>query len=372
MQVRQIDTTSREDVHAFIDLPFRLYRGCAQWVPPLLPDIRLVLNRRRHPFYLHSTADFFLVESGGTTLGRIAVLDNKNHNRYHGRNDAFFYLFESINDPSVAERLFAAAADWAASRGLDTIIGPKGFLTSDGIGLLVEGFEHMPAMGMPYNHAYYPDLLAAAGLEKETGYVSGHLWRGHPVPPQLLQVADALRREHGLTIKSFRSKRELHRWIPRIGKVYNAAFVDNWEYCPITDEELEVIGDHLVAIADPSLLKLLMKDDEIIGYLFVFRDISTAIRQTEGRVWPLGWVRLLWALRSTRLVNLNGMGLLPQYQGMGISSVLFAEIARAADGVRYDRAEVVQIEDRNVRSLTNMEMLGVPFHKRHRVYRRVL
>jgi GNAT superfamily N-acetyltransferase len=370
LRIRQIDTTSKTDVGTFIDLPLRLYQDCPQWVPPLLPDIKLVFNQHKHPFYLHSTAAFFLAEADGESLGRIAVLDNSNHNRYHGRRDAFFYFFESVNDQPTADRLFGAAADWATSRGLNTLLGPKGFLTSDGLGLLVEGFEHMPAMGMPYNHAYYRDLLVAAGFQKETGYVSGHLSRGHTVPPQLYELADAVRKEHQLRVKSFRGRRELRRWVPRIGKVYNAAFVNNWEYCPITDEELEVIGDHLVAIADPRLIKLLMKADEIIGYLFVFRDISAAIQKTKGRVWPLGWLRLLRALRTTTLVNLNGMGLLPAYQGMGISSVLFAEIARAADTVRYDRAEVVQIEDHNLRSLTNMEMLGVPFHKRHRVYRR--
>ena len=76
--------------------------------------------------------------------------------------------------------------------------------------------------------------------------------------------------------------------------------------------------------------------------------------------------------QNSRLANLNGMGLLPAYQGRGISSVLFAEIAKAVDSVRYDRAEVVQIEDRNVRSIRNMEMLGVPFHKRHEVLRKDL
>jgi len=372
MQIREIDTTRKPDVGRFISFPFDLYDRCAQWVPPLLPDIALVLNRQKHPFYLHSTAAFFLAESSNKTLGRIAVLENKNHNQYHGRRDALFCLFESVEDQAVADRLFAAAAEWAAARGLDTLIGPKGFLTSDGLGLLVEGFEHLPAMGMPYNHSYYPELLTRAGFEKETGYVSGHLSQGHPVPLQLYRLADAVRTEHGLSIKSFRNKRELRRWVPRIGAVYNAAFVDNWEYCPITDEELEVIGDHLVAIADPGLMRLVMKGEEIVGYLFVFRDISAAIQRTRGRVWPFGWLRLLRAMRTTRIANLNGMGLLPAYQGMGISSVLFAEIARAADEAGYDRAEVVQIEDRNLRSLSNMEMLGIPFHKRHRVYRRAI
>ena len=103
MQIRKIDTTRRADVRTFIGLPFRLYERNRQWVPPLLPAIRASLDRRKSPFYLHSDADFFVIENVGDVLGRIAVMENRNHNRHHGRRDAFFHLFESIDDHEVAE-----------------------------------------------------------------------------------------------------------------------------------------------------------------------------------------------------------------------------------------------------------------------------
>ena len=56
MQARKLDTTRARDVRQFIDFPFELYRECPQWVPPVLPEIKLVLNRYKHPFYRHSDA----------------------------------------------------------------------------------------------------------------------------------------------------------------------------------------------------------------------------------------------------------------------------------------------------------------------------
>ena len=96
MQVRKLDTSRVRDVRAFVRFPFRLYRDCAQWVPPLLHDMRMVMNRRRYPFYHQSDADFFLVESEGDTLGRIAVIENRPYNEFHGSNAAFFYYWECI------------------------------------------------------------------------------------------------------------------------------------------------------------------------------------------------------------------------------------------------------------------------------------
>ena len=72
-------------------------------------------------------------------------------------------------------RYSSAAFDWARSRGLDTVVGPKGFTPLDGFGLLVKGFEHRPAFGLPYNPAYYVDLIEAQGFVKDQRIVSGYL-----------------------------------------------------------------------------------------------------------------------------------------------------------------------------------------------------
>jgi hypothetical protein len=66
-----------------------------------------------------------------------------------------------------------AAIDWAGGRNLEILKGPKGLLSGDGLGILVEGFEHRPAIGIAYNPPYYLNLLQVCGFEKESNYFSG-------------------------------------------------------------------------------------------------------------------------------------------------------------------------------------------------------
>ncbi len=70
MRIRKLDTKRTAEVRRFIQFPFELYQGNPQWTPPLISDMKFVLNREKHPFYGHSTADFFVAESKGQTLGR--------------------------------------------------------------------------------------------------------------------------------------------------------------------------------------------------------------------------------------------------------------------------------------------------------------
>ena len=372
MQIRKLDTTRKQDVKQFIQFPFALYRGSPLWVPPFWPEMTAVMDRAKHPFYAHSTADFFVAEESGETLGRIAVMDNRNYNRYHDRAVSFFYYFDTIDDEAVARSLFEAASDWAHQAGLHMLVGPKGMLQGDGIGMLVEGFEHRPAMGIPYNFAYYPQLVTAFGFEKETDFLSGYLAGKHELPARYKEVAAKVSARRGLSIKSFTSDKELRQWIDRIGQVYNDVFVANWEYAPITPAEMHVIAERLLAISDPRLIKLVMKGDEIVGFVFAFPDISAAIQKARGRIWPIGWFFLLREFKRTRWANFNGLGMLPAHQGSGGTAILFSELAKTVEMFNFEHADVVQVEERNAKSQAEMASIGVRWYKRHRVFRRTI
>ncbi len=372
MQVVRLDPARHRQVRRFAALPFALYRDCPQWCPPLRRDVARALDHRRHPFYRHSAAAFFLAEEAGRAVGRIAVMENRNFNAARGRRDAFFYFFESVDDRRVAAALLAAATDWARARGLDTLVGPKGFLPGDGMGILVEGFEHPVAMGVPYHHPYYDSLLTACGLEKETDYLSGRLGEAHLLPAEFLEAGDAAAAQSGYHLHPFTTKRELRRWFGRIGEVYNQAFAETWEFCPLTPEEMDEIGGRLLSLADPRLMVLVMRGDEIAGHLFILPDVADGLRATGGRLLPFGWARILAEGRRTQVVDLLGLGLLPQHRGVGANAVVYAAIFRAVGTVRYRHAEVVQIEEGNSRVLANMTAIGVPWRHRHRIYHQAL
>ena len=354
----------------YLALPFALYGECPQWVPPVRSDARLVFDRRRHPFYQHSTAAFFMVEEGSEVRGRIAVADHRRYNEYHGTRTAFFWSLETTDDLAVSSLLLDAASEWAQHRGLDVLVGPKGPLLGDGIGLLVEGFEHRPAMGVAYNHPYYPPLLEGAGFVKETDFLTGRLMRHHHLPEAFYEAAEQAGAARGYRAVPFTSRAHILRWLPRFTAVYNEAFRPTWEYMPLTEAEVEAAVRRLLPIIEPGLIRLVMQEDDIVGFLISYPDVSAALQRTGGRMWPLGWLALLREKRSTRWANINGMGLLPSHQGTGANAVLYAAVARSVGSVRFEGADVVQVDERNTAMIANLSAIGVPWHHRHRVYRR--
>jgi hypothetical protein len=369
MNIYEVDTERRRDVRKFLHFPLKLYRDCPEWTPPVMPSARMALNRRRHPFYNHSDAAFFLAEEGNEVLGRIAVLDNRRYNAHIQGKVAFFYYFDAVDDLQVFQGLFDTARVWARARGLEVLKGPKGMLRADAYGVLTEGFEFPASMGVPYNYPYYATRLEEIGAEKEVDYYTGYLTTEDELPDRLFRLAERIKERWGFWVKSFSSKRELRAWIPRIQKVNNEAFVDVWGYYPIDRAEIEMIGEQLLLVSDPKLLKVVMKGDEIAGFAFVFPDLAEVLRATRGRLWPFGWIRLLIALKTTPNLLGNGVGLLPKHQGMGASALLYTAIHDTLRSRSVNHIEFVQAMETNIKSLGDMNMLGVHWHKIHRVYR---
>ncbi len=375
ISIEKVDTDNKAQVKRFVQFYYDLYKDCPQFVPPLYGDAYLPLNRKKHPFFEHSQADFFLAVRDGKVVGRICAADNRPFNEYHKTRKAHFYAFDAIEDLDVAKALFDAAFDWSRKRGLDTMIGPKGLSPFDGYGIQVEGFDHRQMMTMMnYNYSYYPKFMEALGFEKEVDFVSCYLPAdAFRVPERVERIAERAMKRGNLTVKNFKSKGELLKWAPRIGLAYNKTFIHNWEYYPFSPGDVKYAVDNVFLVADPRLIKLVLHGDEIVGFLFAFPDVSAALQRAKGHLFPFGLIDLLIEMKRTKTVSGNGMGILPEYQGTGGNALLYNEMGKTIFSFhQFDHVEMTQVAETTRQMRADLKNLNGVEYKNHRVYRKAI
>ncbi len=373
LTIEKVDTANKSQVRRFVELPHRLYKDCPQWVPLLNVDAYTYLNRKKHPFHEHSDVDFFLAVRDGRDVGRIAAIENKPFNEYQKTRKANFYFFDCEDDPQAAAALFETVSDWARARGLNELVGPKGMGPLDGYGILVFGHEHRNTMTMlNYNYPYYQRLVEALGFEKEVDFVSCYLPADKfQVPERVERIAQRVMQRGGLQVKRFRNKRELIAWAPRIGQAYNKAFVHNWEYYPLSQREIDFVVDNIMTIADHRLIKIITHGDDVVGFLFAFHDVSAALQRSRGRLFPFGIIDILLELRRTNTVSVNGMGILPEFQGHGGNAILYSEMGRTLLGFKqFTHVEMTQVAETTEQMRADLKNLNGVEYKNHRVYRK--
>jgi hypothetical protein len=203
-----------------------------------------------------------------------------------------------------------------------------------------------------------------------SGYVNARTFR---LPERVHQIAALVQARRGLRVLHFQTRADLRAMIPKLKALYNTSLSGTSGNVPLTDGEVDAIATQLLWFADPRLIKIIVKDDAPVGFLFAYPDVSAALQRTKGRLWPLGWLDLLLELRRTKWVNVNGAGIVEQYRGLGGTALLFSELEKSLTaGGRFEHADIVQIGVENDRMQRELRDLGIDFYKMHRMYQRGL
>ena len=366
--------SGRPDLREFIMLPFRLYKGVDQWVPPLISERKHHLDRKRNPYFEHAEAEYFLAERDGQVVGRVAAISNRLHNETHHDRVGFFGFFETIDDQAVADALLRAAADWCRERGHDVLRGPASFSVNDECGLLVDGFDTPPTLMMPHNPRYYVALLERAGFTKakdlwvyqggsEAGYV--------PVPERLARATELIRQRMGITIRPL-DMRDFEGEVGRIKELYNAAWEKNWGFVPMTEHEIDHLAEQFKPVVIPELVPIAEKDGKVIGFGIALPDLNVVFRgNRSGRLFPM-ILKLLWALkrRKIRRARILLLGILPEYRGKGVDAMLYHWIwTRSGErGIYWGEAGWI-LED-NPAMNAGLEKMTFRVYKTYRLYDR--
>ncbi len=375
VKVEKVDISSKAQVNEFVDFHYHLYKSCPQWVPPFKDDIRNMMNPNKHPFYEHSEAEFYIAHRDGEVVGRIAALENKPFNKYHGTKEGVFYLYDTINDQEVSDALFARVFEWCHKRGLDSVIGPKGFSAFDGYGIQIEGFDHRQMMTMMnYNYEYYRKLVENLGFEKEVDFISTYLNRARfTLDPRIYEIARRVKERGKFQIRQFKTKKDLVADSWAIGQAYNDTFVNNWEYYPFTKNEIKFLVDNLLLLADPRLIKVITYDDKFVGFLLGFPDISAALQRHGGNVslsrpWTIADIML--EIKRTKWISLNGAGVLPEYQGRGGNALMYVEMANTMKDYQFEHCELTQVAETTKQMRADLKNANSDEYKNHRVFHR--
>jgi hypothetical protein len=382
VKIETIDSNKRSDVIRFYRIPFSIYAGCKEWVPPLWSDLSMQLNRKKHPFYEHSDADFYIAVKDGKDVGRIAALENKPYNKYHNRKLATFFLFETIDDPEVADALFEKVFQWARDRGLDSVMGPKGFGPLDGYGMLVDGFDHRQTMMMSaYNHAYYPHMMDRLGFQNEVDFISCSIPRVEvTLPERIHRLAERIQKRSTFTVHNFQSNKVMMTWMPRFISTYNRAFTKNWEYYPLTEREVKFVADNIFQLISHDLIKIITHKEEVVGFVLAFPDVSAALQRTRGYIPPFAFldgipspkaiVDILLEVNRTDWVALNGAGILPEFKGLGGNVLLYTEMEKTINSrhQQFKWGELCQVAETAREMRADLVNIGGKPYKNHRVY----
>jgi hypothetical protein len=357
---------SPEDLERFVRLPWRLYCNDPCWVPPLLSRRRAQWSPKTNAFLRHSAAQPYLAERAGQVVGRIAAIHYTKHIDTYHDGTGFFGFFESVDDQSVADALFDTAAGWLRSRGLTRMRGPTDFSMNEEYGLLVDGFDVPPVVLHTHHLPYYKRLVESSGFEVSQEMYAYRMFRPERLPERMERSLGMVER-HGVSIRKL-DMRNFDADVDRIHGIYSLAWAENWGAVPLTKDDMHQIAAELRQIADPDLVVLALLNGETIGCSVTIPDINQALKGANGRLFPVGWAKVLWTQRHLAAVRVLIAGVLKPYRNRGIEGAMFFKTFQIAMTKGYQWADMSLINETNKATLNVAERAGGHVYKTFRMY----
>ena len=378
MAIEIREHTPGKDVRDFIDAGFVVFASDPMWVPPLDFEFKERLSPKHNPFFSRADVNLFTAWRNGKLVGRCSATVDREWLKLWKDDTGFFGFFDTIDDQEVAKALMAAAEKWLSGRGMKRMIGPLSLYANDEIGCLVEGFDYPPNLMMAHSQKYQAALIEGCGCEKEKDLFCWKYDADTPFPDRVHKAWEQIKAMPEVKLRSV-DVANMERELDVIMDIYNDAWTGKWGMVPALPDEVKKMAKDMKLIIDPDIAFMAEINGKPAGMCIMLPNLNEAIGDLGGKMFPLGWAKLLWRVKvkhpeSARLMLLGIKGEartnIKKYGGL--SAAMYVEVSKRgqAKGSKWGELSWTREDDAPIN--LGIRSMGAKVYKKYRVFRKAL
>jgi hypothetical protein len=358
---------SKADLKEFLALPWYIYKDNSYWVPPLLQEVKELIDTKKNPFWEHAQRELFLARREGKVVGRIVAIVDNNHNNFHQEKTGFFGFFECVNDYEVAKCLFDNAKEWCMKNDMKILRGPMSPSMNDECAFLLEGFDSPPVVMMPYSPPYYLELSERYGFQKGKDLYAFIFYSKDGIPERITKLVERVKRKTGVGVRIF-DKKNFERDVQILKDIYNDAWEKNWGFVPMTEKEMDLTAEKLKEFFEPELVLFAEMNGEPVGVSVIVPDVNQLLKKLNGRLGPIGVIKALYYKRKINGARAIIFGFKKEYRNFGLNAVLFHDSVKKGIELGYKWCELSwNLEDNDLINSFD-SAAGGKLYKKYRIY----
>ena len=363
------EVKSNSGLNKFIRFYTKLYKDNDQVAFPLHMDELKTLRHDKNPAHQFCKCKYWMAYRGDKMVGRIAAIINSKEQEKQGEKIGRFGWFDFEDDLSVSNKLMETALIWLKQNSVVKVHGPMGFTDMDRQGLLLKGFQRKGTMATIYNYPYYEKHLLNLGFEKSADWVEYELRTDEDIASKMNNLAQRCKDRNNLTSLKAKSIKRVKEMAPDIFKLINESYKDLYGYIPLTSEQMDYYTKSYLSFINLNLISLVVDEDEkLVGVGISMPSFTQALQKAKGKLFPMGAIHMLKALKRNDRLDLYLITVDPQYQNKGANAIIMSDIMNGAAKLGINLAESnIELED-NKQVQSMWRFIPHEQHKRRRCY----
>ncbi len=354
MEVTEVQ--SKSQLRKFLNVPGIIYPKDSRYVRPLNFHMKMMLGKvpKKNKHLLLAT------NKEGKPVARIGF---KTHT-HKDKKYLHFGFFECHKDAKEAPKLFF---NWAKEKYPNlTIRGPYHFRMEDPyVGILVEGFDRDPFFLMPYNPEYYDHYLQSAGLTQLMDLFTYEL--DQELGAEAILPHSNKASENGVSIRNL-NMNHVRKEAESIARIFNEALSRNWGFEEFEEAQINEMVSLLKTFIDPRVVQFAVKDGKDIGCLLMIPNYNPILKGHSGRITPSLIFKFLTKRRKMTGIRGYALGVLSEYHGLGVGSLLTTSMFETGGKAGYRKGEISWVLANNGPMNELSKAMGGKHNKVYRVY----
>ena len=325
------EVISEEDLKDFVQFPFSLYKDHPYWVGPIINEELETLNKKKNPVFQNAIANYFLAYKNGLIVGRIAVIINWIEVNEIKKSKVRFGWFDFIDDINVSKKLLEKVVLIGKKNNLKHIEGPVGFSNMDKAGILIKGFDELNTMITLYNYPYYSEHLKKLGYQKLAQWVEYEIKISsfEKSPEKIRKFSKLILDRYSLKILNFKSNKEILPYVDQMFDLLGKTYDKLQTFVPIQPYQINYYKEKYFRYIHPEFIKCVVdNENNLIAFLITMPSFSKALKNINGKLFPFGFLRILWAQKFIKKVSLYLIGVRPDYQNKGAIAIIMNELQK--------------------------------------------
>ena len=367
------EVLSKADLRIFIYLPEKIHANHKNWVYPLYFDEWDFYNPEKNRFFHDCDTIMLLAYRDNNPVGRIMGIINHKYNDVHHEKNGRLFAFECYNDPEVAIALTARIEEWCRQKDMNKIIGPFGFSDKDPQGFMTEGFNKPVVIATNYSLPYMIDLMEHCGYAKEVDCVDYIMAVPKVIPDFYRTIYKRTLEAYNFSLTEFTSRRQLRPVIRPVFELINHTYSHIFGFSELTPKEIDYFASRYLSLINPRFVKVIYNEHkELIAFALAMPELSEGIRKARGKLFPFGFLKILWASRKTKLLTMLLGAIRADYRNNGIDAILGMKMLESAQRQKFESIDSHLVLETNTKMRAEYEKLGGIVSKRYRIFGKAL
>ncbi|MDP3387221.1 MAG: hypothetical protein Q8S24_08300 [Eubacteriales bacterium] len=370
IDVRQAE--NKKEIKDFINLPWEIYTDNDAWVPPLISDFKKYIMGLTNSMNQSGPNIKLIAYSDSKPVARLIVGINEHLNELKEYREGYISLFESIDNHDVSDAILTVAQKWLKEKGMDTIIGPLSLPGGeDNRGFIIDNFKDPTMIMGSYNQPYYNTLFTGFGFEKYQDCYAYTMRFDREINERYLRLVPYAKKKYKFDLHKIDMK-NMTKEMEDIKTIIREAMPEEWaDFVPPTDEEIQIIADGIIPIADPNLIYIARTNDgRPIGFNLTLPDYNQVLKRMNGKLFPTGILKYLYYKRKINRARFFVLFVVPEYRKKGVPSAIYIESFNAARENGYIYGEGSTIWEYNDIMMRDIETFGGERYKTYRIYKK--